>query len=134
MSKYESYTRRRQTPKRSQPHPIWRGIGLIMMVLIPILGYFGMVVLMAENAVYGWVRIPSSVFMKPDDWLYKLFQLIGWRIDPLLYVKIVVFVALIFLMYAVFMVVTFVIYRMFGPSRYAGFDLPPIDKRPRRRY
>ncbi len=35
-------------------HPIWRGVGFAMMVLIPVISYAAEQVLLQQNQLHGW--------------------------------------------------------------------------------
>ena len=119
MGKYKSYSRQPEgPPKKTGIHPIWRGVGFILIILTPILAYFGALALLEENSLHGWVKIPND--------------LIAPTADPLLYVKIILTLALIFAIYIVFMLITFVLYRIFAPPRYGPYDVPPVSYRGKR--
>ena len=50
MTSYDKYNPRANMPSRPyRVHPIWRGIGCFMMVLIPVMSYAGAVLLVEEN-------------------------------------------------------------------------------------
>jgi hypothetical protein len=118
MGKHSPYTRYQATPRKKEIHPIWRGVGFLLIVLTPIMAYAGALVLLDENVKQGWVRIPA--------------ELIASGTDPLLYAKIILTVVLVFLLYIVFSLVTFVLYRLFAPPRYGPYDVPPVHYRGRR--
>ena len=119
MGKYQSYTKKEDLRDREvRIHPVWRGIGFALIILTPIIAYAGMLVLVDANTQNGWVTIP------PD--------LVAPGSDPLLYVKIILVIVLILLLYAVFSLITFIFYSLFGPSRYGPLDVPPTVYRGRR--
>jgi len=92
-------------------HPVWRGIGFILMILTPILGYFGSDVIVNLNTNNNWVYIPRELLLRGD-------------IDPYLILKIVITIFLMIIIYGIYMLVTFSIYSLFGPSRYGSYDVP----------
>ena len=110
--------RQKPTPKR-ETHPIWRAIGLIMAVLIPIISYAGALVLLDLNGQYRWVQI-SADMLAPGT-------------DSLLYIKIGLTVFIAMVLYAVFLLINFMAYSAFGPSRYGPMDAPPQTYKKRRR-
>lgn len=115
MGKYNSYSRSsslRERQARKQAHPIWRGVGFALMVLIPFLSYFASLLLLQENAVRGWIAIPADYIARTGD--------------PLLYVKIGLTVVLSILVYVVVSFLGVIVLRMFGPSRYGPLDVPEI--------
>ncbi|HZW03724.1 MAG TPA: hypothetical protein VFF68_07350 [Anaerolineaceae bacterium] len=114
--KYSTYNRGQQAPtKRREPHPIWRGVGFALMILTPILGWFGSLLLVQENIRQRWVPIPAD--------------LIWGGSDPLLLVKILVALVLMLLLFAFFQLVTFLLVRIFGGSRYGPYDAPQVAYR-----
>ena len=119
MSKYESYNTRRQKPKSREIHPIWRGIGFAMGILIPILSYIGMLIILEENSKRGWFPIPAD--------------LISPYIEPYLYVKAIITLVLMFIFYAIFLFLTAIITRILAPPRYGIYDVPPQTFRGKRK-
>jgi hypothetical protein len=109
MGKYNNFKPQVER-KKKEVHPVWRGIGLILMILGPILAYFSTIVLLDENAKNGWVAIPTEI--------------IAPGADPLLYTKIILTVFFLLVFYAILMLFTFTINRLFGPSRYSDYDVP----------
>lgn len=119
MTKYQSYSSRGQAPKKKEIHPVWRGVGFALMILIPVLSYAASIVLLDANRTNGWVRIPQELFMK------------GWG-DPNLLVKILLTAVLSILLYGVFSLITFILYGSLGPPRYGPYDVPPVQYRGKR--
>ncbi len=39
MTKYSSYNQQKVVPKSQNPHPIWRGIGCLMIAIVPLISY-----------------------------------------------------------------------------------------------
>jgi hypothetical protein len=121
MAKYKQYTVERETPPmRREIHPVWRGIGFALMVIFPVISYFGAVAILQENAKRNWVQIQPEFLARGAD--------------PLLYVKIFLTVVLVLVLYILFMVVTFLADRLFGPPRYGPLDSPEIPYKGRKRY
>lgn len=61
MGKYEAYSNKRKPPVKREVHPIWRGIGFVMLILIPFMSYIGTLILLEENAKKGWFSIPGDL-------------------------------------------------------------------------
>ena len=76
MSRYNM--RQAPLPKESRLypkiHPIWRGIGFLLMILAPIMAYAITVEFFARNATANWIQIPPSLIVQ-------------WPQDPLILVK-----------------------------------------------
>lgn len=96
-------------------HPIWRGVGLVLMIFIPILSYLGSTVILEYNTTENWFPIPPEF-------------IISWQ-DPYILMKLFITAILCFVIYALFMLVTFFISAMFGPKRYIAPDLPPLKRK-----
>lgn len=111
MTKYQSFSTRSATPKKKEIHPIWRGVGFVLMILTPVLAYAATIVLMDANRVKGWVRIPRELIMQ------------GWG-DPYLLVKLIMIVLFSIVIYGLFSFITFIIYGAFGAPRYGPYDVP----------
>ena len=107
-------------PKKKEIHPIWRGIGLVMMVFIPVISYLIALALVNANNVSHWVLYPS-VMIFPKIW------------DPFIVVKVMITIVIIFILYAIFTFITALFYRVFGPPRYGNTDVPPEQFRPVKR-
>jgi hypothetical protein len=121
MGKYSSYQKRAPEKRHNDTiHPIWRGVGFGLMILIPIMSYAVMKLLLEYNTRTHLFPIPADLIIQ------------GGRY-PLLYVEIGIFVVTTLVLYTVLVFFNFVIYKFFGPSRYGPLDVPPIAyKQPRK--
>jgi hypothetical protein len=116
MGKYSSYSSKQNQPrKQPEVHPIWRGVGLMMILLIPFLSYISALVLLQENTKYRWVHLPADLIIAGKD--------------PLLLIKVIITISIAFVLYAIFMLVTFSLSRLFSPPRYGPYDVPPVAYR-----
>ena len=93
-------------------HPIWRGVGIFLIILIPVLGYIGSLLVIKSNITNPWLRIPEQIVVPGPD--------------PLILLKIVLTILIGSFVYFVLMLITFIVYRLFGPSRLGPLDAPPI--------
>lgn len=125
MSRYKFVEQKKQEKPSVKIHPIWRGVGFVMMVVIPIISYAAAEVLIAQNMKSNWFPWPYDLMAKPGDLLYT-----G---DPLLYLKIISTLVFIFIFYSIFMLVTFAVNSIFGVSRYGPYDVPPINAKVRKK-
>lgn len=108
--------------RRGQIHPIWRGIGCIFMVLIPVLAYAAAVTLVRENLKQNWVQLPSEMlgsFAIPS-------------MGTIYFADVVVALGLLFIIFAIFTLAYALVYRLIGPSFYGPMDAPPPPKKRRR--
>jgi hypothetical protein len=119
MSKHTSYSSRQELkPRQAEIHPVWRGIGFILILLVPILSYAGALVLIDQNGKYGWIPITR-------DMLSPI-------IEPMFYVKLGLTLFLVFLLGAVISLISFMFYRMIAPPRYGPLDVPPTQYKGKR--
>ncbi len=139
MGKYDSLNRRRRSAKVSEgPHPIWRGIGCLMLVIVPVMS-FGFAVFTMDYATrFDW-PLPRDFFgfVRPPDVLYRSQVLIPIlnAINSVenLYGYIVFTFIYIILLGGVMSFVYAVAYRLVGPPVYGPLDMPP-RKGPVKRY
>jgi hypothetical protein len=125
MSKYTLYSRR---PASTKPpwkvHPVWRGIGCLMLVIIPVMSYAGAVLLVQANIEQRWLTIPRE-FMRQVSIPY-----LG-TVDHLIAVLIVTLV-LMFIGFGALMVIYALMSRMAGWTDKGPLDAPP-ERATRRR-
>lgn len=119
MGRFDSSRKPAEYNETPEYHPIWRGVGFAMMVLIPIISYAASVLLFQENLVRHWIPIPSDLIIRVGK-------------DPYLMIKIILAVIIAVIFYMIFLVITFVANRLFGPPRYGPLDAPPIRRKVRR--
>ena len=131
MGKYTTHSRQAPKPPRNTVHPVMRGIGCIMMIVVPILSY-GIALLLIDYGIrQGWPIPPS--WLQPITIHPLLFRLRGlapvWNFllvqDNL--IAIVVFTITIMVVIGGLMSIIYgYIYSMFGPPQYGPQDAPPI--------
>ena len=117
-----SFVFEEERKKRGEIHPIWRGIGCVFMILIPILAYAASVTLVRENIKQKWVELPSEL----------LGSITLPTLGKIYYADVVVALAMIFIIFAIFTVAYAIVYRLVGPSFYGPLDALPPSKRRRR--
>ena len=131
MGKYTTHSRQAPKPRVTGVHPVMRGIGCIMMVVVPILAY-GSAVLLVNYAV-------SKRWPIPPEWLGRI------TIHPLLLrlrnldliwnfllqqnnlmANLVIAAAITVVVLGIMSIIYGYIYSIFGPPRYGPQDAPPI--------
>ena len=122
MGKYSRFTW--DDPKNvhtDRVHPIWRGIGCILLCLIPILAYAASTVIVQADLANGWYPIP-----------YELSQTIFIPVIEIrveyLYATLLLSFVLMIIGYGLVMAFYALIYRMIGPPKYGPLDSPPIRR------
>jgi hypothetical protein len=139
MGKYSASDRRRAIKAPDGPHPIWRGIGCLMMVIVPVIS-FGLAVITFDTALEKEWAIPREFLgnVQMPDFLYRsqvlvpllnaitgVTNLYGYLAFTLLYV--IVLGAILSFIYAF-------AYRFVGPPAYGPMDAPPPRSRGLKRY
>jgi len=114
MAKYSGRSSSPLEPSRlnRQIHPVWRGVGFVLMILSPLLGYAAMVIFLEENSKQGWVVFPQEVIVTGAD--------------PYLLVKIILTVLFMLIFYGVLTFISFLLFRIFAPPIYGPYDVPPV--------
>ena len=137
MGKYSSYIRQKPKPRNSGVHPVMRGIGCIMIVLVPILAYGASVLLVNYGAAHGWL-IPPNWYGPPGippllwkvQGLQPILQFIQAQNNLEAYL---VFTIVITVVIGLIMSILYgYMYRIFGPPLYGPQDEPPIRKKVKR--
>lgn len=130
MGKYSSLSRKRITPKSDGPHEIWRGIGCLMMLIIPAISIAAGVSTVNYGLKHNW-PIPYQLLTAPvlPKFFYKSSGLLA-IFYPLtqiqnFYAYVAVSILYAILIGGVISLVYAIIYRLVGPSRYGPLDAPP---------
>jgi len=126
MGKYDKFSRQsHQAEKPWSIHPVWRGIGCLMMLLIPIMAYAGSVLLVNANLEQGWFVMPGDLMREVD------VPVIG-PVDHL-WANLLFTLALSLVGFALLTAIYAAVYQLVGPSRYGPLDAPPVRRQPRGR-
>ena len=135
MRKYARYAR--PIPERSRAiHPIWRGIGCLLIVIVPLLSLAGAALLVNYGLSQGWPIPPEWLgYIKFPDWVWKI-QFLASIAGPIanynnLKAVLAFCVVILVLLIGVYSTVYAFIYRGLGPSRYTAVDAPPSKHRPK---
>lgn len=131
MGRHTSYQREKARAQRGQIHPVMRGIGCILLVIVPIISYGTAVILVNYGVRSGWPI--------PPDWLgTPTFHQLLWRLGGLqvilnflqaqtnLVANLIFTIALAVLIFGVMSIIYGFIFKLFGPSQYGPTDVPPI--------
>lgn len=135
MSKYSKFRHERPKPPREE-HPVWRGIGCLLMVIIPVMSYAIAVELVNYGLQKNWPFPPAFVgHIQFPQWAWNT-TIISRLITPIanfnnLGAVALVTVALIIVLGGIFSTIYAAVYRAVGPSRYTQMDAPPGKYRPK---
>ena len=123
-SKYDRYDKPMHKPRPWKIHPIWRGIGCLMLVIIPVIAWAG---------AYEFMRIAPSL-----DWFPKSREMfanidLGFYVIPFSLGQIVFWILFMMLGFVIMTFAYTFVYRVAGPPKYGPTDAPPPKRRPKKR-
>lgn len=129
MSKYRSFEKQ-MPPRRKDPHPVWRGIGCLIMLIVPAIS-FGISVILVQIAPSMGVQLPIELLGRPvmPEMLFKIPGLVGilnWiQSQNNLYAILIITFVVVVVLGGVLAFGYALVYRIAGPPRYSGYDAPP---------
>jgi hypothetical protein len=97
--------------KKKEPNPVWRAIGLIFIIVVPLLSIIASLVLVDQNQKHEWFTFPNDLMLPKAT-------------DPLIAIKILYAVIFLLVFSALATLITFLVYKFFGPPRYGPYDVP----------
>ena len=116
MSKYDpTYSQTSRSLRDSSVHPIWRGIGCILLILVPIITFAGAKLFVQANIKQRWIDIPQEMngsFSVPV-------------VGRVLFADLAVWIILIVIGFGILTVIYALFYRLLGPSRHGPLESPP---------
>jgi hypothetical protein len=137
MGKYRSSATRRQKPKDQGPHFVWRGLGCVMMIIIPVISYAAATLTIDYGLAHNWA-IPYQLLGAPrlPALLYKSNAIVA-LFSPLLkiqhlYAYLAVGVLYMMFISGVISIIYAAVYRVLGPSRWGPMDMPPPKFKPKK--
>lgn len=139
MSKYTSHVQTKDT-RQWKVHPIWRGFGCLMLILLPIMSFAGAKIITQEQLLPFTPDLTAPVRLPYLDYSFLSFPidmnvLIDWLPQPPLLISEVLMIgALIFLGFGALTVVYSFLYRSFGPPKSVFDDPRLVNPQRRRRY
>ncbi len=101
MGRYQQYQRDVKDTKKGV-HPVWRGIGFLLMGVVAVMSYAGANLLVEANKTKVWVVVPSGIQGG-----------VSWAPD--LYAELVVSFFLIMIGFGVITIVYSIIYKVTRP-------------------
>ncbi len=139
MGRYTSYQREKAKAKRKEVNPIMRGIGCILIVLVPILAY-GIAIYVVDYGVRkGWALPPTWLgIIAIHPLLLRLAGLsIIWNFlqaQNNLVANLFFAAAIAIVIFGILAIIYGFTYKLFGPPEYGPTDMPPIKGRKVKRY
>lgn len=130
MGRYTSYQKQQARVQRGQVHPVMRGIGCILFVIVPILSYGVAVLLVNYGVKSGWPI--------PPNWLgFPTIPPLLWRLGGLqtvltfiqaqnnLTANLVFAIAMVVVIFGVLSMIYGFMFKLLGPPQYGPTDAPP---------
>jgi hypothetical protein len=120
MGYSRDYLSKPQLKKRPwKVHPIWRGIGCILIILIPILAYAAADLLVERNVAEHWVPAPGVLMQTVEIPFLNLPT-------AHLYANLMVAGILMIVAYAALMILYSIVYSLVGPPQLGPLDAEPM--------
>jgi len=137
MGKYTSQVKQKEIVRARGVHPIMKGLGCSIMIIVPVISYGVAMLLVNYGIGKGW-PLPTEWLGTPQfhPWLWKssgLAYILGFlQTQTNLYAN-VVFALGVWVVIGGFMAIFFgYLYRFLGPSEYGPMDVPPIRAKVKR--
>jgi len=130
MTRYTVAGRRRTPARSQQPSAIWRGIGCVLMLVVPLASWILAAASVQWALERGW-PIPAQLLGYPVVpkilWNLSAFAPIVVPIQSQqnLYAIVVVFLLYLILGGALISLAYALVYRLVGPPLYSAIDAPP---------
>jgi len=127
--KYSNYQKQKELPARREVHPVWRGIGCILMIVTPIISWAAASLLLDFGKLQRWpfiwelggyLRFPDIVYTIP----YVSMVANSISSIPDLKAMLVFFFLFLIAFSGILGVINALVYRVIGPPRYTNLDEP----------
>ncbi len=131
MGKYTGFQRATPPRRQKEPHPIWRGVGCLMMVIVPVLSYV-LAAMTVDLLLKSGIGLPPELLGPPSfkipAFVYRaqgLGKILGWFMSlNNLYANLLITLVYI-LAFALFISLIYaILYQTMGPPR------DPLDAEP----
>lgn len=137
MSKYSKYDHRQVKARQWRIHPIWRGIGCFLVILVPILSYLIAAQIILSNETAHYFVVPPELAKELNySLITRYLPSLKSFTDTLPHPQLLVLaltVAVMVICFAVLSIIYSFLYSMVGPSRLGPLDAPPVRGSPRTR-
>jgi len=137
MTKYTVASQRRVKREEQQLSPLWRGVGCLMMVVVPLVSYLLAVLVMQIAVAQEWplpYQLLGYPVVSPTLWkVGSLAPLWGFiQSQSNLYGILLFTILFIVVLGAVVSFGYAAVYRYVGPPRFGPLDEPPLNLRVKR--
>jgi hypothetical protein len=133
MSKYQIYQRQKRVPRRRSIHPVWQGIGCVMLILMPLLAW-GIEEILFQIALQQRWPIPYEWSLPPrwPQWMWQLPFLTPFLASTQSWThftaRLLAWVAVLVILWLVLLFVYAAIYKASAPKDPVQEMLPPPPK------
>lgn len=122
--------RREREPRRWKINPVWRGIGCVILLIIPIMSWYGTKFFLQSNRQIALPAELLKTFTIPFTHVAQIDQIIRSinnyaDLHNLIYGQFFFTIILMFIGFGILSVIYAILYRVVGPPRYGPFDVPP---------
>lgn len=130
MGKYRTAARRPDVKVARPQHPIWRGIGCMIIIIVPLISFAIAYLTLPFFFARGLVPYQLTGIPQAPEILWKFLPRLAGFVQRIIGFNNLKAYLTLTLVYTVFLggilsLVYAVIYRFFGPSRYGPMDAPP---------
>lgn len=124
MAKYSQFDHKKPAPKGHKIHPVWSGIGFLMIILVPIIVWASASELAKFGRAQHWSLLNSFPQYLNMGFLGAIpgLSLLGTINE--LPATVAFFVFLLVVVSGLFSMTYAFVYRLVGPPRYAPDDIP----------
>jgi hypothetical protein len=137
VSKYTRYERQKEE-RPWKIHPVWRGIGCFILLIIPVIAYAAAKEFLAYNAASNLLSLPEGmvqpIVIEEIRIPYIVYPISFKWLAYFSYADFLFTAAFAFVGFGIFTVGYAFFFRMMRPSRYGRFDSAPLRMPKRRRY
>jgi hypothetical protein len=134
MGKYTRY--QLKSPVKKVMHPIWRGIGCILIIVIPLMAYGLMLITAPAIIKTGLVPYQLLGYLHFPVWVFRfhITSAIAVFIGSLknLWFNIIVFFVMLLILAGITSSLYSALYQLVGPARYTSLDAPPSKHKAKR--
>jgi hypothetical protein len=131
-------SRARQREERPwKIHPVWRGIGCALIILVPVMAWAGADIFMEVKPFFEMPKElldPVIIPVTPNSQANLIIDFFNRLLSGVQYGHFFFTAVFSFLGFGVLSVLYGLFYRIAGPPRYSQFDVKPIRSPKRRRF
>ncbi len=133
MGKYTKYQTRIKKPEKVL-HPVWRGIGCVLWIIVPVMAYASASLTVDLLAGNGMIPAEMLGYVQFPDWAWKapFVSLLAQGVHSIrnLWSILIFFVVYTLVLAGIASIAYAAAYRVMGPPRYTALDAPPSGHKP----